>query len=205
MSNKLNRKEEAIEKQMSNQKEKSRYQGEETDIGMSQLKEEILKKRKHRVSFTNLIIITMIEIREVAIVEAEAAEAVEVAITIIITTTIITEISITVTMEKTIMISITIEPTTTAQNMMINHRERIIITFQITLQIESLEETDIKKKMKRATLGDTKITTTTSITITTIIETTIETIKINRKLLQSNQKSREKFKKQKKQLRVKLL
>jgi len=170
---------------------------------MSQLKDQILRKRNHRASFTSLII-TMIEIKEVAIVEAEAVEVVEAGTTIIITTTTIIEISIAITMLTTIMILITIE-STTDQNMMINLKEEIvIITSQITLQIESFEETGIKKGIKITTLGGTRITTTittiTTTTIITIIETSLETTKQNRRLLQSNQKSRNKFKQSKKQL-----
>lgn len=189
---------------MSNPKEKSRHQGEEIDIAMLKMKEEISRKRNLRLNFTNRIITTMIEMREVDIVEA-GEEAVEAATTISITTTIIIETTIAATMQTIIMIPTTIG-STTDQNMIHNPKEGTIIAFQITPQIETLEETDIKKEMKKTALGGTKITTititTTTITTTiiTIIETIIETINMNRKFLKSNQKCRKKFRKQRKQM-----
>ena len=179
---------------MSNPKGKSRRQGEEIDIVMLKMKEEISRKRNLRLNFTSRIIITMIEMREVDFVEAGEEAAVEAATTIFITTTIIIETTIAVTMQTTIMIPTTIE-STTDQNMIHNPKEETIITLQIILQIETIEETDIKKEMKTTALGSTKITTTTTITI---IETIIETINMNRKFLKSSQKCRKKFKRQRK-------
>ena len=179
---------------MSNPKGKSRRQGEEIDIVMLKMKEEISRKRNLRLNFTSRIIITMIEMREVDFVEAGEEAAVEAATTIFITTTIIIETTIAVTMQTTIMIPTTIE-STTDQNMIHNPKEETIITLQIILQIETIEVTDIKKEMKTTALGSTKITTTTTITI---IETIIETINMNRKFLKISQKCRKKFKRQRK-------
>ena len=180
---------------MSNPKGKSRRQGEEIDIVILKMKEEISRKRNLRLNFTSRIIITMIEMREVDFVEAGEEAAVEAATTIFITTTIIIETTtIAVMMQTTIMIPTTIE-STTGQNMIHNPKEETIITFQIILQIETIEETDIKKEMKTTALGSTKITTTTTITI---IETILETINMNRKFLKSSQKRRKKFKRQRK-------
>ena len=179
---------------MSNPKGKSRRQGEEIDIVILKMKEEISRKRNLRLNFTSRIIITMIEMREVDFVEAGEEAAVEAATTIFITTTIIIETTIAVTMQTNIMIPTTIE-SNTDQNMIHNPKEETIITFQIILQIETIEETDIKKEMKTTALGSTKITTTTTITI---IETILETINMNRKFLKSSQKCRKKFKRQRK-------